>query len=105
MPVKKCSNDKYQIGSGPCMYKSKARAEKAYAAYRAISHMREVVRRVRLALAAEDTTAANIAKLVRFEVWKKSSLPCPGSKIRSKGKGRGMGVGKGSGPIGRKMSR
>ncbi len=27
-------------------------------------------------------------------------LPCPGSKIRSKGKGRGKGYGKGHGPIG-----
>lgn len=28
-------------------------------------------------------------------------LPCPGSKIRSKGKGRGLGYGKGKGPIGK----
>jgi hypothetical protein len=27
-------------------------------------------------------------------------MPCPGSKIRSKGKGRGLGRGKGKGPIG-----
>jgi len=26
-------------------------------------------------------------------------MPCPGSKIRSKGKGRGLGRGKGKGPI------
>jgi len=35
MPVKKCSNGKYRVGSGPCMYKSKAAAERAYGAYRA----------------------------------------------------------------------
>ena len=35
MPVHKCSNGKYRIGSGPCMYKSRASAEVAYAAYRA----------------------------------------------------------------------
>lgn len=38
MPVKKCSNGKYQIGDGPCMYTSKEAAEKAYAAYRAKKH-------------------------------------------------------------------
>ena len=27
-------------------------------------------------------------------------MPCPGSKIRSKGKGRGLGRGNGKGPIG-----
>lgn len=27
-------------------------------------------------------------------------MPCPGSKIRSKGKGRGLDRGKGKGPIG-----
>jgi len=27
-------------------------------------------------------------------------MPCPGSKIRSKGKGRDLGRGKGKGPIG-----
>lgn len=32
MPVKKCG-DKYKIGSGKCMYKSKAAAERAYRAY------------------------------------------------------------------------
>jgi len=33
MPVKKCSNGKYRIGSGPCIYKSKKSADKAYRAY------------------------------------------------------------------------
>lgn len=35
MPVRKCDNGKYRIGNGPCMYKTKAAADKAYAAYRA----------------------------------------------------------------------
>ena len=42
MPVYRCSNGKYRIGNGPCMYKSKKeaniklnKADKAYAAYRA----------------------------------------------------------------------
>ena len=39
MPVHYCeSNKKYRIGSGPCIYTSKAAAEKAYAAYRAAKH-------------------------------------------------------------------
>lgn len=33
MPVKKCSDGKYKIGSGKCMYTSKANAERAYRAY------------------------------------------------------------------------
>ena len=32
MPVRKCGN-KWRIGSGKCMYKSKAAAERAYRAY------------------------------------------------------------------------
>ena len=33
MPVRKCANGKWRIGSGDCMYKSKASAERAYKAY------------------------------------------------------------------------
>ena len=33
MPIRKCSNGKYKIGSGKCMYKSKSSAKKAYRAY------------------------------------------------------------------------
>ena len=33
MPVSKCPNGKYKIGSGKCMYDSKAKAEKAYKGY------------------------------------------------------------------------
>lgn len=33
MPVHKCSNGKWSIGSGPCMYTSKAVADRAYRAY------------------------------------------------------------------------
>jgi len=38
MPVAQCSNGRYRIGSGPCIYTSKASAERAYAAYRAKEH-------------------------------------------------------------------
>lgn len=33
MPVVKCPNGKWRIGSGPCVYRSKATAERAYRAY------------------------------------------------------------------------
>lgn len=35
MPVIKCSNSKYRIGSGSCIYETKEDAEKAWAAIRA----------------------------------------------------------------------
>lgn len=37
MPVRKCGNGKYRIGDGPCMYKTKESADKAYKAYLAKS--------------------------------------------------------------------
>jgi len=42
MPVSKCSNGKYKIGSGKCMYDSKAKAEEAYKGYMAHKHMNEL---------------------------------------------------------------
>lgn len=41
MPVRGCSNHKYRIGSGKCIYTSKKNAEKAYGGYRAAKHMTE----------------------------------------------------------------
>ena len=38
MPVLKCSNGKYRIGTGPCMYHSKELAEKAYKGYLGHKH-------------------------------------------------------------------
>lgn len=38
MPVRKCSNGKYRIGEGPCVYKTKEKAQAAYAAYLAEKH-------------------------------------------------------------------
>lgn len=77
MPVYKCPNGKYRIGSGQCMYTSKTKALNAYAAYRAISHseafmeyLRFVVKRVREAI-VEDTTTANVAPLLRRNVWRR----------------------------------
>lgn len=33
MPVHECPNGKYRIGTGKCMYDSKAKAESAYRGY------------------------------------------------------------------------
>lgn len=43
MPVKKCSNGKYRIGSGKCIYKSKASADRAYKGYLGSKHMNEKI--------------------------------------------------------------
>ena len=42
MPVSKCSNGKYKIGSGKCMYDSKEKAEVAYKGYLAKKHVNEL---------------------------------------------------------------
>ena len=41
MPVRKCPNGKYRIGSGKCMFDSKAKAEAAYKGYLAKKHKGE----------------------------------------------------------------
>jgi len=40
MPVKKCPNGKWRIGEGPCVYKDKVAADRAYKAYLAKKHTR-----------------------------------------------------------------
>jgi len=42
MPVHKCPNGKYRIGSGKCIYDSKAKAERAYKGYLAHKHMKDL---------------------------------------------------------------
>ncbi len=37
MPVIKCSNGKYRIGTGACIYQTEEKAQKAWAAIRAAS--------------------------------------------------------------------
>jgi len=78
MPVYKCPNGKYRIGSGKCMYSSKAVALKAYAAYRAITHAEAFLLYIRLVVGAvkkslgEDTTTAKIALLIRKDIWRRA---------------------------------
>jgi len=40
MPVSKCPNGKWRIGSGRCVYDTKERAEKAWVAIRIAEHSR-----------------------------------------------------------------
>lgn len=42
MPVIKCSNNKWRIGSGKCMYDTKQKATKAYQAYLAKKHSKTI---------------------------------------------------------------
>jgi len=41
MPVIKCPNGKYRIGSGPCVYKSYKDAELSWSAIRAQEHAKK----------------------------------------------------------------
>ena len=43
MPVRKCSNGKYRIGSGDCMYTSREKAERAQKAYYAQKEAKEII--------------------------------------------------------------
>jgi len=86
MPVYKCPNGKYRIGSGKCMYGTKAKALRAYAAYRAISHtsafmiyLRFVVERARRAL-ADDTTTKDIARRIVVNVRRRIKKKKEGEK-------------------------
>lgn len=55
MPVYKCSNGKYKIGSGKCMYDTKEKAESAYKGYLAKEHVQETKREIEISL--EDLNA------------------------------------------------
>jgi len=52
-PVISCGNGKYRIGSGKCMYDSKAKAESAYKGYLAKKSKREELK-YELILELED---------------------------------------------------
>ena len=41
MPVSKCSNGKYRVGNGKCMYTTKTAANKAYKTYLAKGGIKE----------------------------------------------------------------
>ena len=66
MPVSKCPNGKYKIGSGKCMYDSKAKAEKAYKGYMAHKHMEE--------LKYEISSLEEDLKLISLELTKQKKI-------------------------------
>lgn len=41
MPLQRCSNGKWRIGEGKCIYKTKQAAEAAYQAYLAKKHSKK----------------------------------------------------------------
>ncbi len=87
MPVLKCSNGKYRIGRGKCMYDSKAKAIKAYAAFRSISHSEAVMAVFRFDIkrikkAVEDTTTGDIATFIRKARIVKRAVPKKNVKLK-----------------------
>jgi hypothetical protein len=76
MPVRKCSNGKYRIGSGPCMYHSKEKAERAYVAYLAKNKDEDIdsfgIPKL-LSEASVDTVWSRIESTFNFEKWFKAT--------------------------------
>lgn len=72
MPVHKCSNGKYKIGSGECIYDSKTKAESAYKGY--LASKREELKR-ELELELEDLKTIDlklnkIKELIKNGIYK-----------------------------------
>lgn len=63
MPVTKCPNGKWKIGSGKCMYDSKAKAEKAYKGYKAHKHMHELKYEIETSLEDLKTMDKKVKKV------------------------------------------
>lgn len=70
MPVSKCSNGKWKIGSGKCMYDSKEKAEKAYKGYMAHKHMHEMKDKIKILLEDLDMMNKKLEK-VKKDILKK----------------------------------
>jgi hypothetical protein len=65
MPVHKCPNGKYRIGSGKCIYDSKAKAERAYKGYMASKHMHEKLNEIKKQILAERKWIKNTLQKIR----------------------------------------
>ncbi len=61
MPVSKCSNGKWKIGSGDCIYSSKEKAEQAYKGYLASKH-EEVKYKIKISLEDLDKMDKKLEK-------------------------------------------
>lgn len=62
MPVLKCSNGKYRIGSGKCMYRSRASAERAYRGYLGATYGESAIARAIQSVDQYHTTKRTQAK-------------------------------------------
>ena len=69
IPVSKCPNGKFRIGSGKCMFDSKAKAEAAYRGYLAKKHKNE-----RKELKYEITSLKEDLKLISLELSKQKKI-------------------------------
>ena len=67
MPVRKCSNGKYRIGSGDCVYTSREKAERAQQAYYAQKEAREAIDAV-LTEALEEQQSPRSEPLSHMEI-------------------------------------
>ena len=67
MPVRKCSNGKYRIGSGDCVYTSREKAERAQQAYHAQKEAHEAIDAV-LAEALEEQQGPRSEPLSHMEI-------------------------------------
>lgn len=63
MPVHKCPNGKFRIGSGNCIYDSKKKAEKAYKGYLARKHMHELKDEIEISLEDLNTMDKKLKKV------------------------------------------
>lgn len=61
MPIDLCSNGKWRIGTGPCQYKTKADAKKAYKAYLAQKHTTGTTK---ITGSAQEMAAGEIKKYI-----------------------------------------
>lgn len=69
MPVTKCPNGKWKIGSGGCNFDSKAKAKAAYKVYLAKKHKNE-----RKELKDEITSSKEDLKLISLELNKQKNI-------------------------------
>ena len=71
MPVSKCPNGKWKIGSGDCVFDSKEKAEAAYKAYLAKKH--DSKNEIEIGNSNIDTMIENIDKEIT-ELYEMSSV-------------------------------
>jgi|GEM_PF-6109003 len=91
MPVRKCGNGKWRIGSGPCMYTSEEAANRAYRGYLASEGSKDAFPALALydglqkAAAADDKPPAKKYKTKKPKKPKKDDKPTSGVEELTKG--------------------